>query len=68
LLVILTDGLTEAADKHGTELGLEPLKAVMINTADFPLEQIVHQLRAAALERGKQTDDQTVLLVRRETP
>lgn len=66
LLVILTDGLTEAADKQGLELGLEPLKAVMLSAADFPLEQIVHQLRATSLQRGKQTDDQTVLLVRRE--
>jgi sigma-B regulation protein RsbU (phosphoserine phosphatase) len=67
MLAILTDGLTEASDEAGLELGLEPLKAVCLESADAPLEQVMDRLRATSLERGKQTDDQTVLLVRRDS-
>ncbi len=65
LLAILTDGLTEAADSVGQELGLEPLKEVLLKSAAQPLQQIVTELRNRALAQGKQVDDQTVLLVRR---
>jgi sigma-B regulation protein RsbU (phosphoserine phosphatase) len=66
MLAILTDGLTEAADEDGIELGLDPLKAAILETADTPLEEVMNRLRATSLQRGKQTDDQTVLLVRRD--
>jgi serine phosphatase RsbU (regulator of sigma subunit) len=65
LLAVLTDGLTEAADSKGEELGLEPLKAILLKSAGNPLEQIVNDLRSRSLAQGKQVDDQTVLLVRR---
>lgn len=65
LLAILTDGLTEAANKSGEELGLEPLKEVLLKSANSPLAQISAALRQRSLHQGKQTDDQTVLLVRR---
>jgi hypothetical protein len=65
LLAILTDGFTEAADSHGQELGLEPLKEVLLKSTAQPLQQIVTELRNRALGQGKQVDDQTVLLVRR---
>jgi sigma-B regulation protein RsbU (phosphoserine phosphatase) len=65
VLAILTDGLTEAADSREQELGLEPLKQVLLQSANHPLQQIVADLRNRALTQGKQMDDQTVLLVRR---
>ncbi len=65
VLAILTDGLTEAADSHSQELGLEPLKEVLLKSAAQPLQEIVTELRNRALAQGKQVDDQTVLLVRR---
>lgn len=65
LLAILTDGLTEAANKVGEEIGLEPLKEVLLKSANSPLPQISAALRQRSLEQGKQMDDQTVLLVRR---
>ena len=52
-------------EADGMELGLETLKAVILEFADSSLEQVMSRLRATALKRGKQTDDQTVLLVRR---
>jgi serine phosphatase RsbU (regulator of sigma subunit) len=65
VLAIVTDGLTETADAAGQELGLEPLKAALLESVDAPLEQVVQFLRNTSLQRGKQLDDQTVLLVRR---
>jgi sigma-B regulation protein RsbU (phosphoserine phosphatase) len=65
VLAILTDGLTESADRNGRELGLEPLKAVLLQSGDQTLGQIAAALRKRSLEQGKQSDDQTVLLVRR---
>jgi len=63
MVVVVTDGLTEAADKNGRELGLEPLKSVLLQSADAPLRATAQALRDAALRQGKQVDDQTVLLV-----
>lgn len=65
ILVVVTDGLTEAADKNARELGLEPLKALLLQSANVPLRTTAHSLRDAALRQGKQVDDQTVLLIRR---
>jgi hypothetical protein len=65
VLAVLTDGLTETADEHDRELGLEPLKAAFLQYAGSPLREIADRLRTTALERGPQGDDQTVLLVRR---
>jgi phosphoserine phosphatase RsbU/P len=65
ILAIITDGLTEAADKNGHEVGLEPLKAILQELAQAPLPDLMTALRGKALQQGKQVDDQTVLLVRR---
>ena len=65
ILAIVTDGLTEAADNSGREVGLEPLKAVLLELAQAPLPELMTALRGRALQQGKQVDDQTVLLVRR---
>ncbi len=65
ILTIVTDGLTEAADGNGREVGLEPLKAILLESAQAPLPELMTALRSRALQQGKQLDDQTVLLVRR---
>ena len=65
VLAIVTDGLTEAADRNGHEVGLEPLKTVLLKSAQSPLSELMTALRGRALQQGKQLDDQTVLLVRR---
>lgn len=64
LLAILTDSLTEAANKGGEELGLGPLKEVLLKSANSPLAQISAALRQRSLQQGRQMDDQTLLLVR----
>ena len=65
ILLLLTDGIMEAANKAGDELGIEPVKMVLRENPDLPLPEMFQKIRGLALNFGKQADDQTMLLVRR---
>jgi len=65
LLAIITDGFTEVADSAERELGMEDFKAALAGCAEKPLPEIYRELRERTLKFGKQTDDQTMLLIRR---
>ncbi|MBV8207880.1 MAG: serine/threonine-protein phosphatase [Acidobacteria bacterium] len=65
IVVLLTDGLTEVANRNGEELGLEALKETVLRNAHLPLEQLVAAIRDRALAFGKQADDQSVLVLRK---
>jgi hypothetical protein len=65
ILLLLTDGITEAADPNGTELGSGPVKSGLREWANLPLPELFQNIRELALKFGKQEDDQTMLLVRR---
>jgi serine phosphatase RsbU (regulator of sigma subunit) len=65
LLALITDGFTEVFDSRERELGLEDFKTALSNCAEKPLPEIYRELRARTLKFGKQTDDQTMLLIRR---
>jgi hypothetical protein len=65
LLALITDGFTEVFDSRERELGLEDFKAALSNCAEKPLPEIYRELRERTLKFGKQTDDQTMLLIRR---
>ena len=64
ILVLLTDGLTEVFDNNGREMGIEPLKDVLLRSATQGLPELCASLREAALNFGKQNDDQTMLIIR----
>lgn len=64
ILVLLTDGLTEIFDKSEKEMGIGPLKEVLSRSASQKLPELFNSMRAAALNFGKQADDQTMLIVR----
>jgi hypothetical protein len=64
VFVLLTDGLTEVFDKRGREMGMAPLKEVLVKSASQTLPELFSSMRAAALNFGKQDDDQTMLIVR----
>jgi len=64
IAVLLTDGLTEVMDEREQEYGLERIKQLIARHAAQPLKVICEALFAEAREFGKQTDDQSVLLVR----
>jgi serine phosphatase RsbU (regulator of sigma subunit) len=65
ILLLLTDGMTEVFDKHGNEMGIEPIKSALAKSATLPLAEIFAKLRQVALGAGPQDDDQTMLIVRR---
>jgi serine phosphatase RsbU (regulator of sigma subunit) len=65
LLALITDGFTEVFDKEEREIGMEDFKLALAACAERPLPRIYEELRARTLRFGKQTDDQTMLLIRR---
>jgi hypothetical protein len=65
ILAVITDGLSESSDRKGAELGLDPLKSILLASSTLPLSAVAEALRAAALRHGPQMDDQTILLLRR---
>jgi len=67
LLAIITDGFTEVFDSEEREIGMDDFKLALANCAENPLPQIYSELRARTLKFGKQSDDQTMLLIRRLT-
>jgi serine phosphatase RsbU (regulator of sigma subunit) len=65
LLAVITDGFTEVFDSKDREIGLDEFKAMLLGCAEKPLPEIYRELRSRTMRFGKQTDDQTMLLIRR---
>jgi sigma-B regulation protein RsbU (phosphoserine phosphatase) len=65
MAVLVTDGLTEAANQNDEEYGLERVKQQMIRHSADSLKVLCDSLLEEARKFGKQTDDVTLLLVRR---
>lgn len=65
LFVLLTDGLTEVFDREDREFGLERIKALVAEHGGRPLPELFDTLLTSARRHGPQTDDQSVLLVRK---
>jgi serine phosphatase RsbU (regulator of sigma subunit) len=65
IAVLLTDGLTEAANENEEEYGLERVKQQVTKHSEKSLNVLCEMLLAEARKFGKQMDDQSVLLVRR---
>lgn len=65
LLVLMTDGITEVFDNEQRELGFEHATQLVAAHSTQPLAEIAERLVAAARAHGAQSDDQTVLLIRR---
>jgi serine phosphatase RsbU (regulator of sigma subunit) len=65
IAVLLTDGLTEAANENGEEYGLEKVKQQVMKHSGESLKVLCEMMLAEARKFGNQTDDQSVLLVRR---
>lgn len=64
VLLIATDGVLEVANAAGQENGITRLEAVLLAQHDRPLEVLASEIFAAAARWGRQTDDQTLLLMR----
>jgi len=68
LLVLVSDGLLEAADKKGREFGLDGVKRVIAQNAGRPLDEVRAALFDAVRRHGPVADDQSVVLLRRDAP
>lgn len=64
VVVILTDGLVEAADASGKQFGMAGVRAALSRLADTPLREMYSGVLAAVRSHGAQNDDQTLLLAR----
>jgi serine phosphatase RsbU (regulator of sigma subunit) len=65
ILAIVSDGFTETFDSKGGEFGLTGIEEIVQKAGNKALSEISAELRVRVREYGEQTDDQTILLVRR---
>src|SRR5215469_9383765 len=68
MAVLVTDGLTEAANETDEEYGLERVKEQITRHSRDSLKVLCDTLLKDARKFGKQTDDVSLLLVRRSAP
>lgn len=64
ILALLTDGLPEVEDASHEQFGLERIGKIVARNADGPLADLTEMLFATARQFGRQTDDETVVLVK----
>lgn len=64
IFVILTDGLTEVANKTGEHLGIERITEIVTHSRKSPLNSMYDEIMAAVHDHGPQDDDQTLVLIR----
>jgi Stage II sporulation protein E (SpoIIE) len=67
ILAIVSDGFTETSDSVNREFGMAGIEEVIQSAANKELREISAELRTRVRRHGEQTDDQTILLVRRLT-
>lgn len=65
VLALYTDGMYEVCDAGGREFGVPGLCAALAEAVRYPLAEAATRMLEAAQAFGPQTDDQTLLLVRR---
>jgi len=64
ILALLTDGLPEVTDANDEEFGLERIGEIMARNAEGSLADLTETIFAAARRHGRQSDDETLVLVR----
>jgi hypothetical protein len=67
LLVVATDGVLEVSDTKDEEFGAERLEQTIEANAQRPLQELTEAILEKARAFGKQTDDQTLLVIRRSS-
>ncbi|HYF16036.1 MAG TPA: PP2C family protein-serine/threonine phosphatase [Phycisphaerales bacterium] len=63
-LALLTDGLVEVQDRAGKQIGMPLIRKVLASRIDAPLPEIFNALAKRCESFGKQSDDQTLVLIR----
>jgi serine phosphatase RsbU (regulator of sigma subunit) len=64
VLLVATDGILEATNKHGAEFGLDRLGQILAQYRAQPLASIATKIHAELSASYAQDDDQSLLLVR----
>ncbi len=64
LLLIATDGILDAENRHGEAFGFTRLEALMLKDQDAPLADIADHIHTALRDSYQQSDDQSVLMIR----
>jgi serine phosphatase RsbU (regulator of sigma subunit) len=64
MFVMLTDGLTETANKDEQLMGLQPIAECISLNLDKPLPDICDAVFDCACKHGIADDDQTILLIK----
>lgn len=67
VVLIATDGILEVSSKRGLEFGPQSLEPIIAANAALPLPHIAAAILKTVGAYGKQFDDQTLLLVRRNS-
>lgn len=68
VLLVATDGVLEVCRQDGEEFGRERLEQMLMLSAAQPLASVAQEILARVRSFGPQTDDQTLLLIRRSAP
>jgi serine phosphatase RsbU (regulator of sigma subunit) len=66
ILAIVTDGLIEIFDPKDRELGDSYISNILMRSVSRPLHEVADAIFNHARSFGEITDDQTLLLVRRQ--
>ena len=66
MLAIVTDGLTEVFDSKNRELGDSYISTILMRLSSRPLREISDEIFKTARSFGKMTDDQSLLIARRQ--
>ena len=64
VFVLLTDGLTEVSNDEDEEFGIEGVEKVVLQNPAQPLDELHESIMEKARQHGRQSDDQTLLLIR----
>ncbi|HYJ11300.1 MAG TPA: PP2C family protein-serine/threonine phosphatase [Polyangiaceae bacterium] len=62
IVLLYTDGVTEARAADGSQFGLERLTTLLEDSSDLPIEALIDRLYAAVASFAKELDDDVTLL------
>lgn len=62
IVLLYTDGVTEARSASGKQFGLDRLKGLLRNSSDLPIDAVVDRLYRAVATHAKDLDDDVTLL------
>jgi sigma-B regulation protein RsbU (phosphoserine phosphatase) len=67
IVLLYTDGVTEARAASGEQFGLSRLTSLLENSADLPMPALIERVYEAVVAHAKELDDDVTLLAFRRT-